>query len=109
MKRGDLVTVALSGDFGKPRPAIVVQTDHVQFTDTVLICMITGDLTSPGPFRINVPCNAQTGLTKPSQVMADKTYAALRRKCGPVFGNVGEDVLAGLAAALAFILGIGST
>ena len=33
MKRGDLVTVALSGDFGKPRPAIVVQTDHVQFTD----------------------------------------------------------------------------
>ena len=27
MKRGDLVTVALQGEFGKPRPALIVQSD----------------------------------------------------------------------------------
>ncbi len=27
MKRGDLVTIALPGDYGKPRPALVVQSD----------------------------------------------------------------------------------
>ena len=27
MRRGDLVTIALQGDFGKPRPALVVQSD----------------------------------------------------------------------------------
>lgn len=29
MKRGDIITVALSGDYGKPRPAVVVQNDKV--------------------------------------------------------------------------------
>ena len=27
MRRGDLVTVAVSGDYGKPRPAVVVTAD----------------------------------------------------------------------------------
>jgi mRNA interferase MazF len=27
MKRGDFVTIALQGDFGKPRPALVIQSD----------------------------------------------------------------------------------
>lgn len=109
MKRGDLITVAMAGDFGKPRPAIVIQTDYVQFTDTILICMITSDLTSPSPFRTNIPSNAQTRLTKPSQVMADKTFAALRKRCGPVFGQAGDVVMTDLGIALAFVMGIGST
>jgi hypothetical protein len=28
MRRGDLVTVAAPGDFGKPRPALVIQSDR---------------------------------------------------------------------------------
>jgi mRNA interferase MazF len=106
LKRGDLVTTAMSGDYGKPRPAIVVQTDAVGFTETVLICLITSDLTSPGPFRVDVPCNAQTGLLRPSQIMADKTFAPPRTKCGPTFGQVDDDVLVKLGTALAFIMGI---
>jgi mRNA interferase MazF len=109
LKRGDLVSIALAGDFSKPRPAIVVQTGHVPFTDTVLVCMITSVLTSPGPFRVDIPSDVQTGLAKPSQVMADKTFASLRRKCGPVFGNASDSVMTELGTALAFILGIGSS
>ncbi len=106
MKRGDLLPIALTGDFGKPRPAIIIQTDSVAFTDTVLIAMITSNLSAHSPFRVDVPNNPQTGLQKPSQIMADKIYTVARRKCGPVFGHVGDDVLAPLQAALAFITGL---
>jgi mRNA interferase MazF len=105
LKRGDLLPIAIPGDFGKPRPAIVLQTDRVTFTDTVLVCMITSDLTEHSPFRVNVPNNQQTGLRKPSQIMTDKTYSVLRSKCGPVFGGVNDDVLEALRTALGFIMG----
>lgn len=107
MKRGDLVSIAIPGDFGKPRPAIVLQTDRVTFTDTVLVCMITSDLTVHSPFRVDVLNNQQTGLRKPSQIMADKTYSVLRSRCGPVFGRVSDDVLDALRTALGFIMGLG--
>jgi mRNA interferase MazF len=96
----------MSGDFGKPRPAIVLQTDTVIYTDTVLICLITSDLTQHNPFRVDVPSSPQTGLTKPSQIMAEKTYAVLRRKCGPVFGRVNNEVLDPLRTALVFVMGL---
>ena len=44
MRRGDLVIVAASGDYGKPRPAVVVQTDAVPATHTsVVICQMTSE------------------------------------------------------------------
>lgn len=27
MRRGDIVTIALQGDYGKPRPALIIQSD----------------------------------------------------------------------------------
>ena len=41
MKRGDLITVAVSGDYGKPRPALVIQSDFLADTDSVLVCLLT--------------------------------------------------------------------
>jgi mRNA interferase MazF len=38
MRRGELVTIALQGAFGKPRPALVVQNDLISGTDNVLVC-----------------------------------------------------------------------
>lgn len=35
MKRGDLVTVATSGDYGKPRPALVIQSDAFDKATTI--------------------------------------------------------------------------
>jgi mRNA interferase MazF len=44
MKRGDLVTIAMAGDFGKPRPALVVQADQFAETATVTVFLISGTL-----------------------------------------------------------------
>jgi len=32
MRRGDLASVAVPGDFGKPRPALVIQSDYFEGT-----------------------------------------------------------------------------
>lgn len=46
MQRGDIVTVSLPRDYGKPRPALVVQSDLLQELDSVLVCPITCVLSS---------------------------------------------------------------
>jgi mRNA interferase MazF len=72
MRRGDLVSVALRGEQGKPRPALVVQADHFAGLPRVTVLPITGLLLEAPLVRVEVEPNAQNRLTKPSQVMVDK-------------------------------------
>jgi mRNA interferase MazF len=44
MKRGDLVTVAVQGDFGKPRPALIIQADQFGDHPSVTVLLITSSL-----------------------------------------------------------------
>lgn len=107
MKRGDLVSVAISGDYGKPRPALVVQSDAATETDSVLVCLLTSEDAPTTPFRVAIKSDDITNLRKPSTIMADKTLIALREKCGPVFGRAPQSVMLELDEALTFILGLG--
>jgi len=40
-QRGDMVTVSLQGDFGKPRPALIVQSDLLDALPTLMLCPIS--------------------------------------------------------------------
>ena len=51
MKRGDLVTVAVSGDYGKPRPALVVQSDLFAELPTVTVVRLISDKHAGHPIR----------------------------------------------------------
>lgn len=62
MKRGDLVAVALSGDFGKPRPALVIQSDHFGLTATVTVLLISGTLVDAPLIRLTVEPTAENGF-----------------------------------------------
>jgi mRNA interferase MazF len=68
--------------------------------------MITGDLSPSGAYRVAIPVNVQTGLSKPSEIMAEKTMVIMRTKCGPVFGRVPDSAIMELNEALMFILGL---
>ena len=69
VKRGDLVVVAMQGDYGKPRPAVVVQADLFNRThSSVVMCLITSHLEDAPLFRIPVPSGRTTGLKLQSQV-----------------------------------------
>lgn len=106
MKRGDIVTVAASGDYGKPRPALVVQSDHLRETDSVLLCLLTSTLRPASHYRLDVPATAETGLALPSQVMVDKIVAARRDRCRGPIGRIGHAELRALGPMLALALGL---
>lgn len=81
MKRGDVVICAAPGDYGKPRPAVVVQSDLFNATHaSVVVCLITSHLEDAPLFRIPVPAGRTTGLKRESQVMVDKVIAIPRNK-----------------------------
>jgi mRNA interferase MazF len=81
IKRGDVVICAAPGDYGKPRPAVVVQSNLFNGThSSVVVCLITSQLEDAPLFRIPAPAGRATGLRLESQVMVDKTIAIQRNK-----------------------------
>lgn len=100
------MTVALPGDFGKPRPALIVQADQFAATATVTILLVTSTLVDAPLLRVNVPPGADTGLRKPSQVMIDKTMTLRRDRVGPSIGRIDASILMEVERCLAVFLGI---
>jgi len=107
MKRGDVVTVAATGDYGKPRPAVVVQTDALPAEHaSVVVCQMTSDLGDAPDFRVTIEPSEENGLRVLSQVMADKPVAIRRERVGQVIGHLDTTDIARLNIALAFVLGL---
>jgi len=105
LKRGDVVTVALSGDDGKPRPALVIQSDLFEAHPSVTILPVTSELREAPLFRIRVEPTWDNGLRKPSQVMVDKPQTIARLRIGRTIGRLDDDTLLAVHRALAVFLG----
>lgn len=106
MKRGDLVNVAMQGDFGKPRPALVVQSDPFDEHPSVTVLPVTSTRVAAPLLRVTVQPSARNGLQKPSQVMIDKSLTVKRDKVGPAIGHLEPDTLVAVERCLAVFLGI---
>ena len=104
--RGDLVTVAMQGDFGKPRPALVIQANQFSEHVSVTVLPITSTLVAAPLLRVTIQPSAENGLQKPSQVMVDKTMTLKRDKIAPAFGHIDTDALLEVERCLAVFLGI---
>ena len=105
MRRGDLVTVALQGDVGKPRPALVIQSDLFDAHPSVAILPVTSELRATPLFRIAVHPSDLNGLNRPSQIMVDKPQSVSREKIGLVFGHLDDQTMLAVNRALAVFLG----
>jgi len=106
VKRGDLVIVSAPGDYGKPRPAVVIQSDWLTATDSVLVALLTSTVADAPLYRLTIEPNDANGLKAPSQVMVDKILALPRAKCGKVIGRINESELIALNHMLSVIIGI---
>lgn len=106
MRRGDLVTIALQGDLGKPRPALVIQSDLFDAHPSVTILPVTGELRDTPLFRITVKPSEINGLLKPSQVMIDKPQSVSRDKVGQVIGRLDDEAMVAVNRALAIFIGV---
>ncbi|MFN7288007.1 MAG: type II toxin-antitoxin system PemK/MazF family toxin [Burkholderiales bacterium] len=104
--RGDLVTIATQGDYGKPRPALVIQSDQFDEHSSVTVLPVTGTLAEAPLLRITVAPSERNGLQKASQVMIDKVITVRRDKVGAAFGQIEPDTLIQVERCLAVFLGI---
>lgn len=106
MKRGDLVTVVTSGDYGKPRPALIVQADtHVEHP-SITVLPLTSELHDTPLLRITVEPGNSTGLRLRSQVMVDKAVTIPSAKIGNRIGQLDGTTLGDVDRALAAFLGL---
>ncbi|MEX6505394.1 type II toxin-antitoxin system PemK/MazF family toxin [Jiella sp. M17.18] len=95
MKRGDVVIVALPGDYGKARPAVVLQDDRIEgVLDSVVIALLTTFDEGARVLRIAVMPTQENGLAKPSRIMVDKLYSLPRHRMHDAIGHLDDKTMA---------------
>lgn len=106
VKRGDLVTIAVAGDYGKPRPALIVQADAFHTLRSVTVLRLTSELHDWPTFRVTVQPSVRNGLRQPSQVMIDRAVSLPRDKVGTVFGQLEDATMRMVSRTLSLFLGV---
>ena len=107
LRRGDIVLASAPGDYGKPRPALVVQSDF--FNDdhpSIGLCLLTTHLVAAPIFRIPVMPSAENGLHERSQVMVDKVVTLPRARVHDAVGHLDDVTMARVNRALAVFFGL---
>jgi mRNA interferase MazF len=107
MKRGDVWTVSGGGDYtGKPRPAVIVQDDDFDATQSITICVFTTDPTEAPLFRIPIEPSDRNGLHAPSNLMVDKITTVAKAKLGSKIGRLDDEDILRLNQAILVFLGL---
>ena len=101
MKRGELYSAAPPGDYGKPRPVVIVQSDLFAGRDSVTVCLLSSTLIDAPLFRVRIEPGSHNRLRKASDVMIDKIMTVKRIRLTSTLGSVTSDELALLDRALA--------
>ena len=109
MQRGDVVAVAdRAGDYtGKPRPAVIVQSDVFGALDSVTICPLTSVASEAPVIRLPIDPSPGLSLERVSWIAVDKVTTVWRSRIGATFGRLAPAEMQRLNGALAVFLGIG--
>lgn len=108
MRRGDIVTVVAPGDFGKPRPAVIIQGDalnHAQPGSTI-VALMTSTLQDSPLLRLTVEPSAENGLKKPSQIQTHRIVTLRTERIGTTLGRLNDSQIVELNRLLALSIGL---
>ncbi|MBX3331572.1 MAG: type II toxin-antitoxin system PemK/MazF family toxin [Nitrospira sp.] len=107
VRRGDVVTVAAKGHYsGKPRPALVLQSDLFSALGSVAICLFTTEILDAPLFRLTIEPSSSNGLQHVSQIMIDKIVTVPRETIGARIGILDRELMVRVDRSLAVFLGI---
>lgn len=110
MRRGEIWTVAGGKDYaGKPRPAVIVQDDAFDATDSITVCAFTTDRTQAPLFRLPVEPNEANGLRAPCRMMVDKITTVPKSKIGSRVGRLDDEDVLRLNRAVVVFLGLAAS
>ena len=104
--RGSLVTVVMRGDYGKPRPALVIQADQFGDLGSVTVLPITSTLIDAPLLRLTVDPLAENGLRTRSQIMLDKPITVKADRIGQTIGRLDDATMLRVNRSLALFLGL---
>jgi mRNA interferase MazF len=108
LKRGDVVLGVAPGDVGKPRPAVVVQSNTYNDSHaSIVVCLLTSHIIDAPLFRITIEPKVSNGLKKQSQIMIDKISALSRDRFGATIGALEAEEMVRVDRALANWIGLG--
>jgi mRNA interferase MazF len=105
LKRGDVVIASPRGEYGKPRPCVVVQSDLFEPTDSLLVCLITSEVRDGPDLRLTIAPAPSNGLRVPSQAMVEKLTAVRRNRCRRI-GSLKASEIGRLNVLLATVIGL---
>lgn len=101
------MVVALQGDYGEPRPALVVPSDLFNDThESISIVPVTTTLVDSPLLRVTIEPSRLNGLRALSQLMIDKVTAVRRDRVARTVGTLEDDKMVRVSRALALWLGI---
>jgi mRNA interferase MazF len=107
MKRGEIWTVAGGKDYaGKPCPAVILQDDRFDRTDSITICTFTTDPTDAPLIRLAVEPSASNGLRAVCRLMVDKIATVPKSRIGARAGRLSDGDMLRLNRAVLVFLGI---
>ncbi|MBU8821096.1 type II toxin-antitoxin system PemK/MazF family toxin [Mycolicibacterium goodii] len=106
MTRGELWTVSGGVYAAKPRPALIIQDDLFDATDSVVVIPLTTTVADAPITRVPVPTT--TGITQPSFAMIDKITTVRRSNLGTRIGRVPTTLMADIERSLMVFLGLAS-
>jgi mRNA interferase MazF len=107
MRRGDIVTVAAPGDYGKPRPAVVIQGDVLnRDARSTIVALITSHLQDAPLLRLHVEPTADNGLKIVSQVQVNRLLSLPSNKVGSPIGRLSDREIVELNRLLAVVIGL---
>src|SRR3546814_3129743 len=90
---------------GKPRPALIVQSNLLAELESLVICPITSAVRDAA-FRITVEPDNANGLRVLSQVMVDKLSTLPRSKISKPFGRLDDERMKAVDRALLLVVGL---
>lgn len=91
---------------GKPRPAIIVQDDRFDATESVTVCVFTTDETEAPLLRLPIAPSASNGLHTASRVMVDKITTVSKKRLGKRIGRLEDNEVIRLNRAILVFLGL---
>jgi len=107
LKRGEIWTVAGGAEYtGKPRPAIIIQSDTFDATLSITVCPLTGTLVDAAPARFAITPSDTNGLSASSHAMVDKIATLPKSKVGRKLGALSWAEVALLNQTIALFLGL---
>jgi len=105
MNRGDVVIVSAQGDYGKPRPAVVIQNGRLgDLVESVVVCFLTSKVIGAHTMRVTITPDSANGLQERSQVQVDKIMTFPKEKVRGPIGRLAGDQMRSIDRNLMILL-----